>query len=55
MKWVTREHPKIDRIACPWLVRRFVQADAEFLYVPTEKVFEVAAATGAVPERHRGA
>ena len=52
MKWVTRERPKIDRIACPWLIRRFVEADAEFLYVPTEKVFEVAAATGAVPVRH---
>jgi len=49
MKWVTRERPKIERIACPWLIRRFVEADAEFLYVPTEKVFEVAAATGAVP------
>ena len=49
MKRVTREHPKIDRIACPWLVRRFVQADAEFLYVPTEKVFDVAPAAGAVP------
>ena len=48
MKWVTRERPKIDRIACPWLIRRFVEADAEFLYVPTEKVFAVAAATGAV-------
>jgi hypothetical protein len=49
MKWVTRERPKIDRIACPWLIRRFVEADAEFLYVPTERVFEVAATTGAVP------
>lgn len=48
-KWVTREHPKIDRIACPWLIRRFVQADAEFLYVPTERVFAVAAETGAIP------
>ena len=37
MKWVTRERPKIDRIACPWLIRRFVEADAEFLYVPTER------------------
>ena len=36
MKWVTREHPKIDRIACPWLIRRFIETDAEFLYVPTE-------------------
>lgn len=49
MKWITRERPKIDRIACPWLIRRFVEAEAEFLYVPAEKVFEVAAATGATP------
>jgi hypothetical protein len=35
-KWITRERPKIDRIACPWLIRRFVEADAEFLYVPTD-------------------
>lgn len=49
MKWVTRERPKIDRIACPWLIRRFIAADAEFLYVPTDRVFAVAAETGAVP------
>jgi hypothetical protein len=49
MKWVTRERPKIDRIACPWLIRRFIAADAEFLYVPTEQVFDVARGTGAVP------
>ena len=48
-KWVTREHPKIDRIACPWLIRRFVDRDAEFIYVPTERVFAVAAETGATP------
>ena len=48
-KWVTRERPKIDRIACPWLIRRFVEPDAEFLYVPTERVFAVARETGAVP------
>jgi hypothetical protein len=48
-KWVTREHPKIDRIACPWLIRRFVEADAEFIYVPTEEVFATAAKTGAIP------
>ena len=42
MKWVTREHPKIDRIACPWLIRRFIETDAEFLYVPTEQVFDFA-------------
>jgi hypothetical protein len=47
-RWVTRERPKIDRIACPWLVRRFVDADAEFLFVPTERVFETAEREGAV-------
>ncbi|MFL5254319.1 MAG: chromate resistance protein ChrB domain-containing protein [Rhodopila sp.] len=49
MKWITRERPKIDRIACPWLIRRFIQPDAEFLYVPTEQVFAVAGETGAMP------
>jgi hypothetical protein len=49
MKWVTRERPKIDRIACPWLIRRFVEPAAEFLFVPTEQVFEVASTAGAVP------
>lgn len=41
-RWVTRARPKIDRIACPWLVQRFVDAGAEFLYVPTEKVRQTA-------------
>ena len=49
MKWITRERPKIDRIACPWLIRRFVDTDAEFLYVPKDRVFAVAAETGAIP------
>jgi hypothetical protein len=49
MKWVTREHPKIDRIACPWLLRRFIDPEAEFLYVPADQVFRVAAETGATP------
>ncbi|MEQ1686242.1 MAG: chromate resistance protein ChrB domain-containing protein [Burkholderiaceae bacterium] len=49
MKWVTRERPKIDRIACPWLVARFVDPEAEFLYVPAGDVLRVAAETGAVP------
>jgi hypothetical protein len=48
-KWVTREHPKIDRIACPWLIRRFVEQNAEFIYVPTGRVFAVAQETGAIP------
>jgi rhodanese-related sulfurtransferase len=48
-RWVTRERPKIDRIACPWLVRRFVDPDAEFLYVPTAEVKKVAQEKTAVP------
>jgi hypothetical protein len=47
--WVTRERPKIDRIACPWLVRRFIDPEAEFLYVPAPEVQRVAAERGAVP------
>lgn len=49
MKWVTRERPKIDRIACPWLVARFIDAEAEFLYVPAGEVMSVAQQTGAIP------
>jgi len=45
--WITRERPKIDRIACPWLIRRFIDPEARFLYVPTERVFDVARTTGA--------
>ncbi|MCW3477847.1 chromate resistance protein [Limobrevibacterium gyesilva] len=48
-KWVTRERPKIDRIACPWLIRRFIEPEAEFIYVPTDRVFAVAKETGATP------
>jgi len=48
-RWVTRKRPKIDRIACPWLVSRFVDRGAEFLYVPTKEVREVARAKEAVP------
>jgi rhodanese-related sulfurtransferase len=47
-QWVTRERPKIDRVACPWLIRRFIDPEAGFLYAPTEKVFAVAAETSAV-------
>lgn len=49
MKWVTRERPKIDRIACPWLIQRFIDPAAEFLYVPAGEVLRVAAETGATP------
>jgi rhodanese-related sulfurtransferase len=48
-KWVTREHPKIDRIACPWLVSRFINPDAEFIYVPPNDVAKVAAAISGTP------
>jgi rhodanese-related sulfurtransferase len=48
-RWVTRERPKIDRIACPWLVKRFIDPDAEFLYVPTPEVKRTAAEREAVP------
>jgi hypothetical protein len=47
-RWVTRERPKIDRIACPWLIRRFVDAQAQFLYVPTPEVFAAAEREAAV-------
>lgn len=49
MKWITRERPKIDRIACPWLISRFIDPAAEFLYVPDADVLKVAAETGATP------
>lgn len=49
MKWITRERPKIDRIACPWLVARFIDETPEFLFVPTEQVFAVAEREGATP------
>jgi hypothetical protein len=47
MKWVTRERPKTDRIACPWLIKNFIDADAEFLYVPVDEVLTVAERDGA--------
>ena len=49
MKWVTRKNANVDRIACPWLIRRFVDQDPEFLYVPTEEVAAVAEREGAIP------
>jgi hypothetical protein len=49
MKWVTRERPKIDRIACPWLIARYIDKTPEFLFVPIEQVLAVAHETGAVP------
>jgi hypothetical protein len=55
VKWVTRERPKTDRIACPWLIRRFIDPDAEFLYVPTDEVLAVAAREGALSYDASGA
>jgi len=49
MKWVTRERPMIDRIACPWLIRRFIDPEAEFLYVPADQVKAVAEREKATP------
>jgi hypothetical protein len=49
MKWITRERPKIDRIACPWLIKNFVDKDAEFIFVPKDKVFSKAKELDAIP------
>jgi len=49
MKWITRERPKIDRIACPWLITRFIDREPEFLYVPTVDVLRVSVEAGAIP------
>jgi hypothetical protein len=49
MKWVTRENAGVDRIACPWLIQRFVDAQAEFLFVAPDRVHQVAASEGATP------
>src|SRR4051812_14300259 len=49
MKWITRERPKIDRIACPWLIQKFIDKKAEFLYVPRDQVLSLAKETGAIP------
>ena len=49
MKWITRERPKIDRMACPWLIARFIDKEPDFLYVPANAVMAVAAETGATP------
>jgi hypothetical protein len=49
MKWITRERPKIDRIACPWLIARFIDEDPEFIYVAPSSILETAERTGAVP------
>ncbi len=49
MKWITRERPKIDRIACPWLILRFIDRDAEFIFAPRDQVHRLAAELAAIP------
>jgi hypothetical protein len=49
MKWITRSHVHVDRIACPWLITRFIDNEAEFLFVPKSQIDKVAAETGAIP------
>jgi hypothetical protein len=49
MKWITRERVKVDRVACPWLINKFVDKEAEFLFVPSDKVISEAARLGAIP------
>lgn len=62
MKWITRSHVHVDRVACPWLITRFIDSGVEFLFVPKSKVMEIAEQTGAIPFdtpgahlHHRGA
>ena len=49
MKWITRERVKVDRVACPWLIKKFVDSDAQFLFVPADRVMEIAKREGATP------
>jgi hypothetical protein len=49
MKWITREHVKVDRVACPWLIKKFIDKDAEFVFVPPDKVMEEAKRLDAIP------
>jgi hypothetical protein len=49
MKWITREYVKVDRVACPWLIKKFVDKDAEFIFVPADKVIEEANRLDAIP------
>ena len=49
MKWITRERPKIDRIACPWLIKKYIDEEAEFIYAPKDQVFDLAKRLNAIP------
>jgi hypothetical protein len=55
MKWITREHVKVDRVACPWLIRKYIDPEAEFLFVPAADVAAVAERVGATPFDTAGA
>lgn len=55
MKWITREHVKVDRVACPWLIRKHIDPEAEFLFVPAAEVETIAAREGATPFDTQGA
>jgi len=55
MKWITRSHVHVDRVACPWLIRRFIDSEAEFLFVPKSQVKAVAEKEGAIPFDSPGA
>lgn len=54
MKWVTREHVHVDRVACPWLIKRFIDPDAEFIFAPRDEVMNMARREGATPFDARG-
>lgn len=54
MKWITRENVKVDRVACPWLIKKFVDKDAEFLFVPGDQVMETAEREDAIPYDVKG-
>ena len=54
MKWITREHVKVDRVACPWLIKKFVDPQAEFLFVPADQVMSIAERDGAIPYDVKG-
>jgi hypothetical protein len=54
LKWITRERVKVDRVACPWLIRKFVDPQAEFLFVPVDQVMAVAEREGAIPYDVKG-
>src|SRR5450759_3188120 len=55
MQWVTREHPHTDRVACPWLIRKFIDPDAQIVYVPADEVLPYAERTGAISFDAKGA